>query len=277
VHSVRRGFSVPELLISLTAMSVVFALATHFAVQQMRFFRNVGDVQAVRSQLDHVTEIARNVLVNVSPSTGELLVAQDSALEVRLTTGTSFVCSSAPGRIVIPAPMASSEGVLSAFARLPAPGDRVSALFSDSLGATWLHLQVASPPDAAQDLCAFSPEIGTTWSIATVEPMTLPSGSAVRFARPLRLSLYESSDNRWYLGARDWNGDALQFNAVQPVAGPLLRHDDGAGSGLRFLYHDNQGSELFPPVDVRRVASVTVVARAATDSMLTVVRLPNAK
>jgi hypothetical protein len=268
---------VHELLISLTIMSAVFALATHFAVQQMRFFRSVGDVLAVRSQLDHVTEIARNVLANVSPSSGELLVAQDSALEVRLTTGTSIVCSGEPGRIVIPAPTASSEGGWSAFVRSPAPGDRVSALFNDSLGATWLHLQVASPPEAAEDLCASNPEMGTTWIIATAEPMTLPSGTAVRFARPLRLSLYKSSDNRWYLGARDWNGDALQYNAVQPVAGPLLRHVDSPRSGLRFLYHDNQGHELISPVDVGRVASVSVVARAGSDSMLAVVRLPNAR
>ena len=272
----KRGFSVHELLISLTVMSVVFAVATHFATQQTRFFRGVAEVHAVRSQLDHVTEIVRNVLANVSPATGELLVAQDSALEVRVTTGTSFVCSSVPGRLDIRAPSASSEGDVSAFARSPSPGDRISALLSDSLGVTWLHLQVASPP-GAQELCAYNPEMGKTWSIATVEPMTLPPGAAVRFVRPLRLSLYRSSDNRWYLGARDWNGDALRFNAIQPVAGPLLRYQDGPGSGLRFLYHDNQGRQLVPPVDPATVASVSVVARAATDSLWAVVRLPNAR
>ena len=100
----RRGFSLHELLVSLSVMGVVFALATHFAVRHMRFFRHVGDVAGVRAQLGQVTEIVRSVLSNVAPASGELLVAQDSALELRLLTGTSFVCSGTPGVVVVPAP-----------------------------------------------------------------------------------------------------------------------------------------------------------------------------
>lgn len=272
----KRGFTLHELLISLSVMSAVLALATHFALRQARFFREVGDADAMRSQLAQVTEVVRNVLANVSPATDELLVAQDSAFEVRLTIGTSFVCASAPGAVVLPAPAASRAGSAAVFARSPEPGDRLSALFSDSLGASWLHLQVASAP-VPEGPCAWNPEIDTTWSLSTVEPMSLPAGAALRVTRPLRLSLYRSSDDRWYLGAKDWNGDARRFNAIQPVAGPLLPHADGAGSGLRFVYSDAHGAALSQPVDVDRVASVMVVARAAGDSMMAVIRLRNAR
>jgi prepilin-type N-terminal cleavage/methylation domain-containing protein len=253
----RRGFSLHELLVSLSVMGVVFALATHFAVRHMRFFRQVGEVAAVKSQLGHVTGIVRSVLVNVAPASGELLVAQDSALEIRLLTGTSFVCGGTPGVLVIPVP-AAPDRMSSTFVRAPGPGDRLSALFGDSVGATWLHLAVASSPASAGS-CALDPGIDSTWSIATAEPMQLSPGTALRFTRPLRLSLYESSDTRWYLGAKDWNGSARQFNTIQPVAGPLLRYDDGPASGLRFTYHDSRGQQLPAPVDVGRVASVTVV------------------
>ena len=271
----RRGFSLHELLISLTVMSVVFGLATHFAMRQMRFFGDVGDADARRSQLTQVTEVVRNVLANVSPSTGEFLVAQDSALEVRLTIGTAFVCDAAPGRVVLPAPD-QLAGSMAAFVRTPAAGDRLSALFSDSLGETWLHLQVASAPEA-EGACPSNPAIDTTWSITTVEPMMLPIGTALRFTRPLHLGIYRSSDDRWYLGARDWNGGGQRFNTIQPVAGPLLRYDAAAGSGLRFIYSDAHGQTLSQPVAVDRIASVTVVARASSDSVLAVVRLPNAR
>jgi hypothetical protein len=252
---------------------VVFALATHFAVRHMRFFRQVGDVAVVRSQLGQVTGIMRGVLANVAPASGDLLVAQDSALEIRLLTGTTFVCGGTPGVVVVPAPD-DTDGVSSTFVRAPGPGDRLSALFSDSLGATWLHLEVASAPEPAGP-CALDPEVGTTWSIATAEPMSLSPGTALRFTRPLRLSLYESSDARWHLGAKDWNGSARQFNTIQPVAGPLL-HYVGRASGLRFTYRDTLGQELPQPVDVGRVASVVVVARAASDSTVAVIRLRNA-
>lgn len=271
----KRGFSLHELLISLTVMGVVFGLTTHFALQQMRVFRNIDEVGGQRSQLEHVTEIVRNVLANVSPSAGELLVAQDSALEVRATIGTAFVCSGVAGQVAIPSPGASVGGISSTFLRSPMPADRLSALFSDSAGATWLHFQVASSP-VPDGPCTFYPEIGDTWTIATLEPISLPPGTPLRFTRPLRLSLYRSSDNRWYLGARDWNGAAQQFNTIQPVAGPLLRHEDDSGSGLRFEYRDAEGEKIAPPVDGARVASITVVARASTDSMTAVVRLSNA-
>jgi len=179
-----------------------------------------------------------------------------------------------PGALVVPAP-GDSDGRSSTFVRAPGPGDRLSVLFSDSVGATWLHLEVASAPASAGP-CALDPGVGSTWSIATTEPMQLSPGAALRFTRPLRLSLYESSDTRWYLGAKDWNGSARQFNSIQPVAGPLLRYDDGFGSGLRFTYRDAQGQQLLDPVDVGRVASVPVVARSGGDSTVAVIRLANA-
>jgi hypothetical protein len=264
-----------ELLISLTITSVVFALASHFALRQTRFFRALDEEVATRSQLDDVTGILRNALSNVSPSVGELVVAQDSALEIRLMTATSFVCSSAPGTFLMPAASGNPRGPPSAFVRPPAPGDRVSALFSDSVGVTWLHLGVAATTPA-RDACSFAPDIAGAWSVATVEPLALPPGTPLRLTRPVRLSLYRAPDGRWHLGARDWNGVAQQFNTIQPVAGPLAPYDDAGGAGLRFDYGDRSGAELRQPFDVSTVASVTVTARLGSDSSIAVVRLRDA-
>ena len=274
----RQGFTVHEMVISLTVMSVVFAIATHFAMEQLRFFRGVAAATATRSQLEQATELMRNVLWSVSPGSGDILAVQDSAIEVRLAIGTAVTCASSPGVLVIPvpAPMGNS---LSSFIRLPEPGDRVSALFSDSLGAAWLHLRVSSETETGGSCVMLSTASGAH-TIATAEPLTVPPGTVLRFTRPLRLSLYRSSDDRWYIGGRDWNGERAQFNAIQPVAGPLAPHTGDGESGLRFVYHDRDGVELRDPVDASRIAAVTVAARSAgvyRDSAVAVIRLRNAQ
>lgn len=273
----RHGFTVHEMVISLTVMTLVFAIATHFAMEQLRFFRGVGGATATRSQLEQATELMRNVLWSVSPGSGDILAAQDSAIEVRLAVGSAVTCASSPGLLVIPVSSAAGN-TLSSFIRLPEPGDRVSALFSDSLGATWLTLRVSSAEPGGA--CVMFSAVAGVHTIATAEPLAVPPGTALRFTRPLRLSLYRSSDDRWYIGARDWNGERAQFNAIQPVAGPLAAHAGDSESGLRFIYHDRDGVELREPVDVSRIAAVTVAARttgAHHDSAVAVIRLRNTR
>lgn len=263
MSSLRRGFTFHELLVSLVVTSVVFTVATLMAREQMRFFRGISDVTALRAQLGQSTEILRNALWSVSPGDGELLLAQDSAIEIRLLTGMSVVCDAAPGAIILPGPSTTAENPIAFFVRAPEPGDRVSALFSDSLGVSWLNLRVASPP-VSDESCALLQGADVVWSMSTIEPLDLPAGTPLRFTRPIRFSLYRSSDSRWYLGARDWNGELQRYNTIQPVAGPLQRFSDDSATGLRFLYRDRAGVELPAPVDPGRVSAVEIVARAAT-------------
>ena len=277
MRRVKRGFTVHEMVISLTIMTAVVAIATHFALEQLRVFRSVRIVSATRSQLEQTTELMRNVLWSASPPSGDILVARDSAIELRLATGSAVACESAPGTVVIPAPTAAGN-TLSSFIRPPRPGDRVSALFRDSAGATWLHLRVSSVPEPGA-FCPMFPQTTAAYAITTAEALAIPAGAPLRFTRPLRLSLYKSSDNRWYLGARDWNGERAQFNAIQPVSGPLAPYGDRE-PGLRFTYHDGDGVELRDPEDTRRIATVTVTVRATgvhRDSAVAVVRLRNAR
>jgi hypothetical protein len=105
----------------------------------------------------------------------------------------------------------------------------------------------------------------------------VPAGTALRFLRPLRLSLYRASDNRWYLGAKDWNGAAQRFNAIQPLAGPLQPYSaDPTKTGLHFGYRDSQDAELPEPVETNRIASVTIVARGESTRPVHVAGLSSA-
>lgn len=275
------------MLISLSVMSGVIALASYMATGQLRFFRGVGDAVALKGQLDQTGAIVASVLWGVSPAGGDIVVALDSAIEVHAAMGTAVVCASALARVSMPAPTPSGGNALSAFMEAPEPGDRLMALFADSIGATWLTLHVASPPVRGSD-CPLFPSVSGGWTLALLEPVIIPAGASMRFTRPIRLSLYRASNTRWYLGARDWNGSAQRFNAIQPVAGPLSPFSvNPAETGLRFVYRDDVGNELETPADPRRIASVTVVSRAASfasipsqryqDSIAVTIALRNAR
>lgn len=251
------------MLISLGVLGGVLALATHFALEQQRFFRGVGDVAALRSQVTQAGDLLGGVLWAIVPGT-DLRVAQDSAIQIDAGIGAAVSCVSATGDLVVPAPAEAAGHTFTAFARPPAAGDAVHARFTDTLGSTWLRFHVADEP-RSQGACVGLDQPRPAWSIRLVEPVVIPLASALRFTRPMRFSIYQSSDGRWYLGARDWNAALGQFNAIQPVAGPLRPYSaDPAATGLRFAYHDSAGTELTAPVEPRRVARITVVVRGRT-------------
>ena len=258
----RRGWTLHEMIISLGIMGIVLGLASHAATQQLRFFRGVEDIVALRRQVAHTTHIVSSVLWDASAS--DITVARDSALELHASIGTAVTCESVSGRITIPAASGASGNALAAFIESPEAGDRVMAFFEDSLGATWLALHVAAGP-ASVGSCAAFPSVVNTWVVTLQESLVVPTGTVLRFTRPLRLSLYHASDNRWYLGAKDWNGATLRFNTIQPVAGPLEPYSaDPARSGLSLRYLDSEGLELPDPPDPNRIASVAIVARGET-------------
>lgn len=287
----KRGFTLHEMLVSLAMMSIVIAAVARVALDQARLYRGVADAASVRSEVAMTGDIVANLAWGVAPAAGDLLVADDSAFAARIAIGSAVVCASLPGRITIPAPTQAPGAVLAAFAIPPSAGDAVEALFADSLGTTWLKFHVAGAPTSNSGCAAF-PGVAGTWDVALAEPLVIAAGSLVHFTRPMRLSLYRSTDNRWYLGGKDWNGASATFNGIQPVSGPLRAYDEDPGrTGLRFVYRDGAGAELPQPVDRARVRVITVLTRGASttstqapgsvnvptlgDSVLTVIRLRN--
>jgi hypothetical protein len=249
------------MLISMGVTGIVVALVAHAATEHLRFFRGVGETVALRNQTGHAGAITAGVLWSVSSAGGDIVVAQDSAIEVQMSIGAAITCANELGRAVIPAASDAFGNTLSAFVERPDVGDRAIALFEDSLGATWLTLHVASPPVGGAG-CATFPSATATWTIALREQLIVPAGAALRFTRPIRLSLYRAGDARWYLGAKTWNAAAQRFNGIQPVAGPLNPYSSNpTTTGFLLTYRDSGGAELPPEAAPNRIASVTVVAR----------------
>lgn len=252
----RAGWTLPEMLVALVVTSVVVALAAGAGVAQLRMYRGVGDVAAVRTQVAQAALITAGVLRDV-PSRMHILVAQDSAIEVAVATGVSITCRGDTGRVTVARPVASGH-TLASFTDTPRPGDDVEILAVDSTLGT-LRASVAADPVGA--MCARFP--GTdAWTVALAQPFVVGAGVPVRFTRRLRLSTYRSSDGQWYLGMREWNPALARFNTIQPVAGPLLPQG-GLPRGFQLEYRDAAGATL-SPVDPARVALVGIVSRGDT-------------
>jgi prepilin-type N-terminal cleavage/methylation domain-containing protein len=260
----RRGFTLHEMLISMLVLSGVLGLAGHLATRQLRFFRGAEELATTRDHVAQTGAVAERILWAIAPSAGDVIAATDTALEIRMPVGTAIVCAAAPGRVTVPEPAAAEGNALSAFHDSPQTGDHAAAYLHDSLGASWMTLRVVAAP--VGDACAtLGP--GPGWSIAIAEPHLIANGTVLRFTRPLRLATYRASDGRWYLGAREWNGDSQSFNTIQPVVGPLQPpHTDEGRAGLRFHYADAAGARLFPPFDAGRIASISIITRSLTSS-----------
>jgi hypothetical protein len=248
------------MLISLCVLGIVVGLASHAAFGQLRFFRGVGEVVQLRTQIGHAGAVAASMLRTVGVGS-DILVALDSAIEFRATIGSAFTCTTDSGRVTVPGPAQERGNTLAAFAETPRSGDELFAWASDSVSEGWIALQVGASPFSAATCQRFGSVDGS--AIPLREPIFLKAGASLRFTRRWRLSLYRASDDRWYLGAREWNGATGSFNTIQPVAGPLAPHSaDPLTSGLTFEYRDDTGLRLAPPAPPARIASVSVTTRS---------------
>lgn len=252
----RRGWTLHEMLVSLGVTGMIVALAASAGVGQLRVFRGIGEVAAVRSQVSQAAMITAAVLRDV-PDRSHIIAASDTSIEVAATTGTAITCESDTGRLVLARGTATGNS-LGSFAEWPQAGDAAEITAVDSTVGR-LAARLATGP--ATTLCARFPGFeGLAMSL--VEPFVVGAGMPVRLTRRIRLSFYRASDGQWYLGLREWNATLGRFNTIQPVAGPLLPYG-GASPGLHLAYRDSGGNTLDPPVPAR-TALVTITVRGDT-------------
>ena len=124
------------MLISLCVMGGVFAIVAHQASTQTRLYTGIQQAALAREHRAQANAIGGRILWSLAPQAGDVTLALDSALQIEMPIGSSVVCASTPGVVTMVAPSAERGAVLAAFSDSPEPGDRISALFHDSLGTT---------------------------------------------------------------------------------------------------------------------------------------------
>jgi prepilin-type N-terminal cleavage/methylation domain-containing protein len=285
VHSLRRGFSLPELVFVLALGALVLGLVSSVGVRLQR--RMLGEAArfASNDQLSAAAELFPLDVRGLSPPAGDITMARDTAFQIRAPVWNGVACSSAGNSLTVAAYVgAAGHRVMPAVQS----GDTLWSLVDADTAEGWRPLRVESlrqisgtcPAIDASGTPVF--DLSHLWSVALRDSASVPNGAPVRLTRPLRLSIYRSGDGRWYLGMRSWSTATAQWNIVQPLAGPFASASRG---GARLQYFDFLGHSLaLGSPDLKSIArvealfvadSVTPGGTAAGDSQRVVVALRN--
>ena len=239
------GFTLPELLIALACAGLLFAVAASIALRQQRQSAELADDAATTGRLREVMATLPIDLRGVSPAAGDIREARDTALEVRATIGSAVVCDTA-GRSLILGPVLPGAETFAAYVTTVAASDTAWLLDTGDTTERWIPRRITSVSSTVTSRCAKgapivsnAPFVATSLALDTLAPGR--AGTVLRVTRPVRYSLYRSSDGSWQLGARDWNTTTFRLNTIQPVVGPLL---PPSGRGLLFSYYDSGGSTV---------------------------------
>jgi prepilin-type N-terminal cleavage/methylation domain-containing protein len=280
----RRGFTLVELLVSMTLLGVILAALLGGLRGQQRVYRDLAERAEARRQVRHAAALLQPELRAISihslaPEGSDLLVLTDSAVELRAAIGSSVVCAhDGAGALDLPPLELASGATLTAWSTLPGADD-VVLVYDDGASAgmrddRWHAFAVASVRENVA-YCAGTPLTGVgdagrvryrvMLAAGAAIPSTVRRGAPVRFARRTRWSLYRSSDSRWYLGQREWSG---RWSTTQPASGPYRAFSAAPTvTGLLFRALDSSGAAA-PPTGP--VAAIEVTVRA------TAPRLPGA-
>ena len=250
----RRGFTLAEVMVSLTLTLVVAGALYGLLVNTQRITR----AQAQRVELQSNVRAGSFVVVSelrelsaVAGGTGaqnDILVAGSTAVVYRAMRGVGFICGT-PGATAIRIARSSFSGL-----RDPQAGrDEALIFIGDSAAAedSWLGTNIVSVATGAPCPGAVGPGITLTVP-ANASVAGLEAGTPVRLAEVMELRLYESEGRSW-LGARSVSGG----EAIQPLVGPLTN-----GSGFRLEYLDAAGA---PTADRTSIKSIRIALRGTTE------------
>jgi len=273
----RRGFTLTELIVSITlaAGSAAFMIGT--LTRQERFHSSASVILDTRAQLRDAADVLVTDLRSASVAIFGIPVMTDSAIEVYTTIASSVVCVVQSSQSVsLPPIVLASGNTLTSMQAQPDTGD-LALIYGVGPGprdsARWESVRVASY--SARSLavsCPVSSGFTTTGdeqsgatgfllTLAASPQFSIRPGTPLHFVRRVRYSLYRSSDSKWYLGHRRCNAaGSSQCDGIQPVAGPYEPYG-GAGPGLSFRYYDLDGDTLPAGPMSANVARIDIVLR----------------
>lgn len=243
----RRGAAMAELVVVMTILGIIGAAASGALAQQGRVRMRIVGRAAAEVQLREALAPLIVDLGAASPAGGDFPSGQasDTAVELRVTTGSASVCAVVPE---------SAQEVLASLltvehGRGAATGDTVWAYER----RTWRGRRITrvEPVVAPSAGCT-----GENILRVTLSDSAPGIGTPLRFTRRVRYSLYRASDGRTYLGLRESTASTGSLSGVQPVAGPFDR------TGSRFRYYDTLGAEIASMGAGSQLGSVIVELQA---------------
>ena len=291
---VRRGITLPEMMVVLVLLSLVVGGLMTVLVRQQRFYTGTSEIIQTKGSARQAIDILSSELRGIStgtrggaPNNVDIYAMSDTSLTFRSQFGASVVCTIDPTRTVITLPprTMAAQNALTSFLYDARAGDSVFVFDQGAQQGTqddrWWRVALARDPAVGN--CPVAPA-GFTASAAeaaqgiqlTLTGALVPTvqlGAALRFFRPASYSLYQATAGEWWLGYFSCPGNVC--TARQAVSGPYRPYvGAGGANGLSFAYFDSTGAVTADP---RRVARIDVVARSQSQYNLDVANTRNRK
>lgn len=281
----RPGFTLVELLVAVTILSLVLTSFTTIIIRQQRFYASAAQMIETRGSVRQAVDVITSELRGLAPGDSDVYAMGRNFIDYRSSTGSSVLCTTqnaARTTITIPPTTLASQSGLTSWIAPPARGDTVMiydagpqpgtaddvwrryVLTADPTPAASCPIATGFTGTAAEATAGWLLQIDAVPTGGAAPGLTPPTavGAAIRFFRRARFELYQATDNGWYLGYRDClQTRATPCNPLQPVSGPYVADNSDGSGGLAFSYRDSTGA-----VTVNRtlISRIDVIARAMT-------------
>jgi prepilin-type N-terminal cleavage/methylation domain-containing protein len=264
----RRGFTLTELMIVVVLVSVIGTALTLLLMRQQRFHRAVVSITDARARMRDVATILPTDLRSISTSSADILAFDVNSIQFRAFIGTSIVCNYPSAQVIeLPPKTLASGNVLTAWINAPGAGDVAyvydNGAMAGNVDDTWRRFVITdtvSSTDASWCSSALSPAFTTAADNAArryritlngaPDQTRSTRGDVIRFAREVRYSAYQASDNHWYVGYQTCTANANPTlpgacGTVEMLAGPIQpASQDTTTSGLFFVFYRKDGSQV---------------------------------
>jgi|GEM_PF-1025069 len=260
----RRGFTLVEVLVTLSLLGVVGTIVTRMLMDQQRFFQQTNEQMGVRRELRSAVSLLPADLRSMSSVGGDIQSFDATQITFRTTTGAAIICAKQGTTIIDLPPLNMARTTLASWYTTPVVGDTIFAFRADSMGAggdSWAaHRITAVASDAT--LCPLSPfldpvlDVGKLRWRLTVTPALADSekvGASIRFTRSVKYSLVAGTGTNFYLGKAEYLSGV--WGAATAVAGPFVAPAANGSGGLAFALYDSVG------VVINNVANAAAVSR----------------
>lgn len=286
----RRGFTLIEIMIAVTLLGIIGSILTAVLVRQQRFHRAVAQVTDARSRMRDIATILPTDLRSISTAGRDILGISDTSIQFRAFVGSAIVCNYATATAIeLPPQELASGNVLASWINPPQPND-YAYLYDGGTEAgnqddSWGVFTVSDTTSEANSTwCPTTKGFTTaadnnarrykiTVSVAPNQARVI-LGSPIRFAREVRYSVYQASDNNWYIGFQSCTpnasyGTAGTCGSREVLAGPVKPGTaDTTTSGFFFVFRKRDGTRVTALSASDTIASVSVGIRTTSGSLL---------